>query len=83
MVASALSGRANEEASPIYSVTIPPGYRDWKMIAVAQLKTDKVDQMRAQLGNEVAIKAYKEGTVPFAPESAFAPIYLHRRKHFR
>ena len=65
MVASALSGRAINEAFPIYGVTIPPGYRDWKMIAVAQLKTDKVDQMRAQLGNGIAIKAYQEGTVPF------------------
>jgi hypothetical protein len=35
------------------------------MIAVAQLKSDKVDQLRAQLGNEIAIKAYKEGTIPF------------------
>jgi phytoene dehydrogenase-like protein len=32
---------------------------DWKMIAAAQLKTDKVDQLRAQLGNEIAIKAFK------------------------
>jgi hypothetical protein len=42
------TGQADEAASPIYGVTIPPGYRDWKMIAVAQLKTDKVDQLRAQ-----------------------------------
>jgi len=56
-------------AAPIYGVTIPAGYRDWKMIAVAQLKTDKVDQMRAQVGNEIAVKAYQEGTLPF-PEGA-------------
>ena len=68
-------GRADEAASPIYGVTIPPGYRDWKMIAVAQLKTDKVDQMRAQLGNEIAIKAYKEGKVPF-PDGAII-VALH------
>ena len=75
MVASALSARGNQEASPIYGVTIPPGYRDWEMIAVAQLKTDKVDQMRAQLGNEIAIKAYKEGKVPF-PDGAII-VALH------
>jgi hypothetical protein len=69
------TGHADEEASPIYGVTIPPGYRDWKMIAVAQLKTDKVDQMRAQLGNEIAIKAYKEGKVPF-PDGAII-VALH------
>jgi FixJ family two-component response regulator len=63
------SGKAREavppvEASPIYGVTVPPGYRDWKMIAVAELKTDKVDQLRAQLGNEIAVKAYEEKTRP-------------------
>jgi Cytochrome P460 len=66
------TGHADEPASPIYGVTIPPGYRDWKMIAVAQLKTDKVDQIRAQLGNEIA---YKEGKVPF-PDGAII-VALH------
>jgi hypothetical protein len=70
-----VSGHADEAASPIYGVTIPPGYRDWKMIAVAQLKTDKVDQLRAQLGNEIAIRAYKEGKVPF-PDGAII-VALH------
>jgi hypothetical protein len=44
---SPVSGHADEAASPIYGVRIPPGYRDWKMIAVAQLKTNKLDQLRA------------------------------------
>ena len=42
-----------------------PGYRDWKMIAVDQLIIgNAVDQLRAQLGNEIAIKAYKDGKLP-------------------
>ncbi len=45
---------STNNASPIYGITIPPGYRDWKLIAVDQLVTDKVDQLRAQLGNEIA-----------------------------
>jgi hypothetical protein len=65
----------SEAGSPIYRVTIPPGYRDWKMIAVAELKTDKVDQLRAQLGNEIAFKAFKEGKVPF-PDGAII-VALH------
>ena len=56
------SGR--RQCFPIYGITIPVGYRDWQMIAVAQLVTDKIDQLRAQLGNEIAIKAYKEGKIP-------------------
>src|SRR5215471_6426714 len=64
-----VSGHTDQAASPIYAVAIPPGYRDWKMIALAELKTDTVDQVRAQLGNEIAIKAFKEGRVPF-PDGA-------------
>jgi len=73
-----VSGHTDEAASPIYGVTIPPGYRDWKMIAVAQLKTDKVDQMRAQLGNEIAFKAYKEGTRPFPDGAIIVALHWNR-----
>ena len=59
------SGHAAEEASPIYGVTIPPGYRDWKLIAVSEIATGDKSQLRAEFGNEIAIKAYKEGTLPF------------------
>ncbi|MGH9543974.1 MAG: cytochrome P460 family protein [Terriglobales bacterium] len=72
---SPASGHADEAAAPIYGVTIPPGYRDWKMIAVAQLLTGKVDQLRAQLGNEIAIKAFKDGKRPF-PDGAII-VALH------
>ena len=78
-----VSGHADETASPIYGVTIPPGYRDWKLIAVDQLVTDKVDQLRAQIGNEIAIEAFKEGKVPF-PDGAIiagaALDFVSRRK---
>jgi hypothetical protein len=61
-----VSGHADEEvspiASPIYGVKIPAGYRDWKVIAVAQLLVPgKADQLRAQFGNEIAIKAFRGG----------------------
>jgi hypothetical protein len=72
------SGNADEEAAPIYGVTIPPGYRDWKMISVAQLLTGKVDQLRAQLSNEIAIKAYKEGTRPFPDGSIIVALHWNR-----
>jgi hypothetical protein len=77
-VTAPASGYADEVAAPIYGVTIPPGYRDWKMIAVAQLKTDKVDQIRAQLGNEIAIKAFREGTRPFPDGSIIVALHWTR-----
>jgi hypothetical protein len=66
-------------SSPIYGVKIPAGYREWKMIAVNQLViAPKVDQLRAQLGNEIAIKAFKEGTIPFPDGSMIAAIHWTR-----
>jgi hypothetical protein len=73
------SGRAAEEASPIFVTKIPPGYRDWKMIGVDHLLvTGKVDQLRAQLGNEIAIKAFKEGKVPFPDGTIIAALHWNR-----
>jgi hypothetical protein len=70
------SGHADEATSPIYGVTIPAGYRDWKLIAVAQLLVPgKADQLLAQFGNDIAIKAYREGTIPFPDGAIIAAIH--------
>jgi hypothetical protein len=68
----------SSNASPIYGVTIPSGYRDWQVIAVNQLKTDKIDQLRAQLGNDISIKAFKEGTLPFPDGAIIAALHFNR-----
>jgi hypothetical protein len=69
----------NQRVSPIYGVTIPAGYRDWKLIAVNQLVVaGKTDQLRAQFGNDTAIKAFKEGEVPFPDGSIIAAIHWTR-----
>jgi Cytochrome P460 len=65
-------------ASPIYGVTIPTGYRDWKLIAVDLLVVGKLDQLRAQLGNEIAIKAFKDGKVPFPDGTIIAALHWNR-----
>jgi len=69
---------AQSNASPIYGVTIPAGYRDWKLIAVDNLATDKIDQLRAQLGNEMAIKAFKEAKIPFPDGTIIAALHWNR-----
>jgi hypothetical protein len=58
------SGQADGEAAPIYGVKIPPGYRDWKLISVAH-EEGNLNDIRAQLGNDIAMKAYREGKLPF------------------
>jgi hypothetical protein len=62
------SGEVDGEAVPIFGVKIPPGYRDWKLISVAHEEGNNND-LRAVLGNDVAIKAYREGKLPF-PDGA-------------
>src|SRR5271155_2735308 len=62
------TGDVDGEASPISGVKLPPGYRDWKLISVAHEEGNNND-LRAVLGNDLAIKAYREGKLPF-PDGA-------------
>ena len=65
---TAASGRADEEAAPIYVEEIPPGYRDWRLISVAH-EEGNLNDIRAILGNDIAIEAYRDGKLPF-PDGA-------------
>src|SRR3984885_8086315 len=67
------SGRSDEGADPIFGVTIPPGYRDWKLISVAH-EEGNLNDLRALLGNDLAIKAYREGKLPFPDGSMTARV---------
>jgi hypothetical protein len=58
------SGQADGEAAPIYGIKIPSGYRDWRLISVAH-EEGKLNDLRAILGNDVAIKAFREGKLPY------------------
>jgi hypothetical protein len=62
------SGHSDQEAAPIYGVKIPQGYRNWSLISVASVGPPLSD-IRAKLGNDLAIKAYREGKLPF-PDGA-------------
>ena len=63
----------------LYGIKIPAGYRDWEFITVKQLLIPGMtDQLRAQLGNEIAIKAFKEGKVPFPDGSIIAALHWTR-----
>jgi hypothetical protein len=62
------AGQADGQAAPIFGITIPPGYRDWKLISVAH-EEGNLNDLRALLGNDVAVEAYREGKLPF-PDGA-------------
>ena len=57
-----------QESSPIFVTEMPSGYRDWKLISVAR-EEGELDDLRAILGNDIAVKAYREATLPF-PDGA-------------
>jgi hypothetical protein len=51
---------AAQQAASIFVTAIPAGYRDWRLISVAHEEGD-LHSFAAVLGNDVAIKAYREG----------------------
>jgi Cytochrome P460 len=71
--ATATAGRASDEAAPIYSIKIPAGYRHWELVSVAHEAADFND-LRAVLGNAVAMKAFRSGTLPFPDGSIIARL---------
>jgi hypothetical protein len=86
MNSTAQSASTPSEAAPIYGVTIPPDYRDWRLISVGHLTGDSLDmsggmmegslrQLRAQLGNDIALKAFQDGTRPFPDRAMIAAIH--------
>ena len=70
------SSRSSENvatSAPIFVTDIPSGYRDWKLISVAH-EEGNLNDIRAILGNEIAIKAYREGDLPFPEGTIIARI---------
>ncbi len=66
------TGWADDEASPIFGVKIPAGYRAWEMVAVSH--EAGLDELRGILGNAIAIKAYQDGTLPFPDGAILAKL---------
>ena len=67
--------QAESNASPIYGITIPAGYRDWRLISVNHLAGSKSKQVRVQLGNDIAVKAFREGKLPFPDGTIIAALH--------
>jgi Cytochrome P460 len=75
VIASALfsAGSADEEGSPVFGVKIPAGYRQWELISVAH-EAGELDDLRAVLGNAIAMKAFRDGTLPFPDGTIIARV---------
>jgi Cytochrome P460 len=71
------SVQTDGEAAPIYGIKIPEGYRDWRLISINHLEGagGKVKQVRAQLGNDTAIRAFRDGTLPYPDGAIIAALH--------
>jgi hypothetical protein len=67
---------ADGEAASIFVTKIPPGYRDWRLISLAH-EEGNLNSFAAVLGNDVAIKAYREGKLPFPDGTIIAALHYH------
>src|ERR1700733_4627931 len=68
------SEHADGAAGPIFVTQIPSGYRDWRLISVAH-EEGNLHSFAAILGNEVAIKAYREGKLPYPDGAIIAALH--------
>jgi hypothetical protein len=68
-----------KDASPIYGVTIPEGYRQWELIAPA-LEDEPLNELRAVVGNATAISTYRAGTLPFPDGTVLVKLAWKRRQ---
>lgn len=75
LIASSLASGSAEvgDASPIFGVRVPAGYRQWQLIGPAQ-EGEPLNELRAVLGNAIAIKAYKDQTLPFPDGTVLAKL---------
>lgn len=67
------AGLREKPGSPVFDVKLPPGYRDWRVISVAH-EAGGLNDIRVVLGNDIAIKAYRNGTGPFPDGTMIARL---------
>jgi Cytochrome P460 len=63
----------SSKAVPVFGIRIFPGYRDWRLVSVAH-EAGELNDIRAILGNDAAINAYRKGTLPFPDGTIIARI---------
>ncbi|WP_431272198.1 cytochrome P460 family protein [Dankookia sp. P2] len=63
-LAPAAAGSADDDASAVFGVRLPAGYRDWQLVSVAH-EAGSLNDIQAILGNDVAVRAFRDRTRPF------------------
>jgi hypothetical protein len=65
---------ADDSGPAPYVTKIPAGYRDWKFVSVSH-EEGSLHSIGAVLGNEIAIKAYRDGKLPFPDGAIIAALH--------
>ena len=68
------SGYADDQVTPVFVTKIPPGFRDWRLISVAH-EEGNLHSFAAMLGNDVAIKAFRDGKLPYPDGTIIAALH--------
>ena len=71
---ASVAGYTAQESSPIFLTKKPEGYRNWQFISVAH-EEGNLNSFAAVLGNDVAIKAYREVKLPFPDGAIIAALH--------
>ena len=66
-------GQTSEAAAVDSSITLPAGYRDWPLISVAAVGPP-VNDVRAKLGNDIAMGDLRQGTIPYRDGAIIARL---------
>ena len=77
-VAALLAGNTvshgpTDDGAAIAAGKLPPGYRDWRLISVAR-EEGTLDDIRAVLGNDTAMTAYRGNAQPFPDGTIIARL---------
>src|ERR1700738_1751047 len=65
--------RADGESAPALEGKLPAGYRDWTVISVAH-EEGNLNDLRAVLGNALAMQAYRDGKISFPDGTVIARL---------
>jgi hypothetical protein len=68
------SGQTDQIATSVFVTKIPAGYRDWKLISIAH-EEGNLNSFAAVLGNDVAIKSYRENKLLFPDGTIIAALH--------
>jgi hypothetical protein len=66
-------GQTSEAADVDSSIALPAGYRDWPLISVAAVGPP-VNDVRAKLGNDIAMADLRQGTIPYRDGAIIARL---------